>query len=519
MRITPTRVVALATAAAAAAIAAVQLRGGIVPMLDTVSYWSGAVATSQGHPFTTTLAPSFSNFSALDVLERGGRLPFVDFPVAYPTVAGVLGSVIGVTWAMGLMMVTAAAVLGWSVVVGRAPAKRSSALAVRSIGVIGIVLLSAYRLTTQATLSEPIFCALAVAFVVALSRYRDEAGPWWSVAVLGTCLGLFRFVGAPLTLLAGAAHLRRNRSLGAATVWTLAMMAPTVANMVWASSSGGGHGAGWRGLESQDVRWLARSIGGWVESGQGDLRYTYFGGAATAWWTWLLAVAVLVGCMMALLSVALGAVGRPRRLLPDALELPLASAGILIAGLVVGMLGFDALVAPDNRLMLPAGVLVLTGAIWWVSDIVDTNRADWVAPTALTGVIGWTALAAPVWHLDEIFSDSEEQASYVRAALSSGSDLVFVNDADGTHWNTGIAAAYTPQPTKALTGEPVDVDAVFVAIPCPLSERNAVVILADEALFGAGGSPVLALLVEQGRLVVEPFDGGLVYRAGPEACP
>lgn len=517
MRLTPARVVAACTAIAAGAIATVQLRTGIIPMLDTVTYWSGATATSDGHPFTTTLAPSFSNFSAVEFLERGGRLPFVDFPLGYPTVAGVFGAVIGVTTAMVLLTVLSAVVLGGLVVLGPSTVHTPLALGVRSLVALGLVTLSAYRLTTQATLSEPIFCALAVAYVIALSRHRDERSPWWVVAALGTVLGLFRFIGAPLAVLAGVEHYRRHRNLPRALGWTVAMMVPAAANILWASAAGGGHSAGWRGLQSQDVEVLVRSVGGWLEADQGDLRLTYFGGQPPAWWAWPLTVLWFAAIVMALVGVVTGLVRPQIRRLPRSLELPLAAAGIVTTGLVLGMMGFDALVIPDNRLMLPAGVLTACGVVWWATEVLDRSSARW-SVVALVAVVGWILLAAPPGNVTELFSDQTEEAGYIRAARASGATLVVINDADGTHWATDIPAAYSPLPTKALTGEPVDVDAVFRSLPCPLAESNGVLVLADNALFGAGGSPELERLVEQGRLVIEPFEGGVVYRPTSAAC-
>ncbi|MEY2995564.1 MAG: hypothetical protein RLZZ39_389, partial [Actinomycetota bacterium] len=108
----------LVAAIGGAVVAAVQLRDGIVPLLDTVTYWSGAEAVAAGRLFTTDLAPSFSNFDALQFLERGGRLPFVDFPVGYPLLAGALGTVIGVRLAMHLLVVVAVAAVASLVVLG-----------------------------------------------------------------------------------------------------------------------------------------------------------------------------------------------------------------------------------------------------------------------------------------------------------------------------------------------------------------------------------------------------------------
>ncbi|NDH47869.1 MAG: hypothetical protein EBX99_08515, partial [Acidimicrobiia bacterium] len=66
------------SATAAIVVGLVQFRHGIVHLLDTVSYWSGAQAVADGHPFTSRLAPSFSNFDAVEFVQRGGRIPFVD---------------------------------------------------------------------------------------------------------------------------------------------------------------------------------------------------------------------------------------------------------------------------------------------------------------------------------------------------------------------------------------------------------------------------------------------------------
>ena len=54
----------------AAIVGVIQLRGGIVHLLDTVTYWSGADQVAHGHLFSTRLAPSFSNFDAIDFLGR-----------------------------------------------------------------------------------------------------------------------------------------------------------------------------------------------------------------------------------------------------------------------------------------------------------------------------------------------------------------------------------------------------------------------------------------------------------------
>ncbi|MGA1542143.1 MAG: hypothetical protein ACO38D_06645, partial [Ilumatobacteraceae bacterium] len=172
----------LVAAIGAALVAVVQLRDGIVHLLDTVTYWSGAQAVADGRPFTTQLAPSFSNFDALDFLERGGRLPFVDFPVGYPLVAGSLGAVIGVRLAMHLLVVAAVSAVAVLVVVGARRPDRTDVDRLRLgwLATFGIALaaMPTMRLVTQGALSESLFCASTLALVIALARYR-EGGRWW----------------------------------------------------------------------------------------------------------------------------------------------------------------------------------------------------------------------------------------------------------------------------------------------------------------------------------------------------
>ena len=203
----------LVAAIGAALVAVVQLRDGIVHLLDTVTYWSGAQAVADGRPFTTQLAPSFSNFDALDFLERGGRLPFVDFPVGYPLVAGSLGAVIGVRLAMHLLVVAAVSAVAVLVVVGDRRPDRTDVDRLRLgwLATFGIALaaMPTMRLVTQGALSESLFCASTLALVIALAKYR-EGGRWWPVAILTVATSLLRFIGAPLALLAGWELYRRT---------------------------------------------------------------------------------------------------------------------------------------------------------------------------------------------------------------------------------------------------------------------------------------------------------------------
>lgn len=494
----------------AGAIAAVQLRDGIVHLLDTVTYWSGAEAIASGRPFTTTLAPSFTNFDAIEFLDRGGRLPFVDFPVGYPLVAGLLGTLIGVRLAMHLLVVMAVAAVAALVVYGDQSSRRDSTTVTRSIwlAVIGTALagLPAMRLVTQGALSETLFCASALGLVIALTRYRN-GGRWWPVATLVISTSLLRFVGAPLALLAGWERFRRTGDRRGSIARTLLLLVPSATNVLVASLLGGGHDAGWRGLDRPDLDVFTRSVGGWFDSRQGDIRRTYFTGEGPSWWSW-----IVVTIWIALLVVAVIGYLRGRSRLPLASQIALVAAAVVTSGLVAGMMGFDALVIADNRLMLPSGVLTIAAVTWAVPT---TRRA---LGTAIALTLVWVVAAVDPSNLTERFSDDDTIAAYSIAATRLDASVLISNDADGVHWDTGIPAAYAPTPVKMLTGEEVDVEPIYRDLPCALRRANGAIVLSDQAMFFAVDLALLDESVTAGRLERTTLDGAIVYEPTASAC-
>ena len=506
------RTVAGAVAAAAAIVVGlIQFRHGIVHLLDTVSYWSGAQAVADGHPFTSRLAPSFSNFDAIEFVERGGRIPFVDFPVAYPLSAGLLGAVIGVRHAMQAICVLALAAIAWAVVAGaRKETTRPRLFLLAAIGVL-VVLMPTARCVTQGALSEPLFCAVAVWFVVSLARFREGAS-FRPVAILGATLGLLRFIGGPLVVMAAWEHHRRHRDPRKAIGIAVAMIAPTATNAAWAAMSGGGHNAGWRGLQGNDVSFLVRSIGGWFDSRQGDLRRTYFSLDGTSWWSWLVALLWLGAIVVALIGMI-----RKHGKFPAPAELALVASGLITSGLVLGMLGFDALVTPDNRLMMPSGVLALFALAWIMNDRVDSlpSRLRLVVPIL---VVVWAVLAVRPQDVGERFSDEKGVPAYSMVAAASDASVVISNDADAIHWDTGIPAAYAPMAVQPLTGEVIDEAALYRDLSCVLLRNNGLIVLSATETFASVNLRLLENEIKEGRLVHEASNGASVYRATDVAC-
>lgn len=493
-------------------------------MLDTASYWSGIEATAGGHPFTTTLAPSFSNFDVLRVLRSDGRLPFVDFPIGYPLLAGLLAVVTGTREAMVLTIIAAIGLLAFITVAGpRTRPATAPVLGLRALLALGVVALPVFRLTTQGALSEPLFCAIAVCLVCALVEYHDGERSWVIPAALVATCGLLRFVGAALVLLLVVEMWRRREAARTIVVAVAASIVPTLTNIVWASAAGGGHTAGWRGLDRRDLNTLARSIGGWFDSTLGDLRLTYFAADRSLPWWVLVAVGLWFGLVVlsggAVISRAVaGSDPEPavrtvrfvRRLPPVEFALGLSAAGLLVAALIAGMAGFDALVIADNRLMLPIGVLTVVALGWSIRPASNLHLAG-----ATVLVIGWMLVATGPTGWTESFSTPGTATTIDPEVLPNGRDvrIVLTNDADTIHWATGLPAAYMPTAFNSLTGEAVDTDAIYAQLPCALSEHDGVVIISERSLFGPGDLEALQRLVELGRLVELPSRLGAAYAA------
>lgn len=507
----PVRVAAAPVAAAfiAAAVAVVQLRHGVLQILDTGSYLSGAQAIRDGHPFTSTIAPSFSNFTVIDFLDRGGRLPFVDFPLGYSTLAGILSFVVGARKALGLLCVIATAALAAAITVGPGTPNHATTRWLRAGFAALVVGIPVYRLTVQGVLSEPLFCAVLVGFVASLARYRRTGERFRSTCGLGAALGLLRFLGGGLALLVAAEHYRRNRKVKPALLTAAACLVPVVANVLWAGSVGGGHTAHWHGIDRHDLKLVGRSVSGMLDATTGDLAKTLLKvGDQLPWWGYPLTLAWIAAVVLAGLQFV-GLVRR--RVLPAALELSLVAAGFLTVSLFGGIAFFDALATPDNRIMVPAGLITLCGLVWCI-DVAGPRLAVAVAAVGL-----WALSAVRPWDAGHLFSQPDRLAAAKQFAGLDAS-VVITNDADGLYFLTGLPSAYLPPERMSLTDEPVDRVALFDQLPCALWEHHGVVIVFANAMFGVLGQGELDALVAAGRLEVEPFDAGAVYRPSEFSC-
>ncbi len=499
----------LLAALGAATVAGIQLRDGVLQILDTVSYLSGAQAVRDGHPFTSTIAPSFSNFTVIEVLDRGGRLPFVDFPVGYSTLAGLLSFVMGARRALGFLVIVATAALAVGITLG--PSRPSAPLTawLRASFAVLVVGIPVYRLVVQGVLSEPLFCAVLVGYVASLVRYRHDGGGFLRTCVLGASLGLLRFLGGGLAVLVAVERYRRERRVRPALLTAAACLAPVALNVVVAGAVGGGHTNHWHGIDGRDLRLVGRSISGMLDATTGDLARTLLQvGDDLPWWGYIVTVAWVVAVIVAVLQY-LGLV----KVLPTPLEMCLVAAGLLTFSLFGGIAAFDALATPDNRIMLPAGLLTLCGIVWSVE--LTERRVAGIAGGILAV---WAVTAVRPWDVGHLFSQPDRLAD-ARQFSDLDAAVVITNEADLFAMATGIPAAYLPPERMALTDEPVDRDSIYAELPCALARNDGAVVLFTNAFFGGGDATErLDVLRADGRLEVLPFDTGTIYLPTEASC-
>ena len=490
----------LIAAGVAALVLFVLMRNGPAQFLDAGSYAAGIDAISHGRGLNTALAPSFSNFSVLEFVARRGSIPFVDFPLGYPLLAAIPALAFGARYAMILVAVLSSAALVGLVTLGPQvapqPARVGTTLNRALLG-SGLVCLPMFQAVTRAGLSEPLFCLLLVAMLKLLldAEQRPQRAKW-AVLVAGLA-GAVRFVGLPIIALPALLMLRQQ-GWRKAWPWALAGLAPATANVLWASAVGSGHVVGVRDISRTDIRFLVHSITGWVYHPYGVFDLLLAGQGRPPWWAYAVVLAVVTLAALAAVSVILG-----RGWLPRPIELALVVSATLTAGLLGGMLLFDSLVAPDNRLMLPSGVITIVGVGWWASE-------RFVVPVGAAVIASWVVLAVAPWKLGVTHPSARD--AYLIQAVGSARTVISDN-ADSVWWQTGVPAAYLPMPARLLTGEAVDQKGEIEALPCLLAKQQGAIVLIGGPFVDGSAQTLLLELVRSGVLTHETF--GTVQRFTP----
>lgn len=492
-------VVLLTAVVATASCIALAWRGPSM-FWDSSSYAAAADSFAHGHGITTRMVPTFSNYSPTQFLERGARVPFTDFPAGFTIITGLIAVVTGARRALMVVAFVSTGVLVAAIVAGVAAARRrprdwttSDRWRVAAIVcfALGVVAFPSYQWMLRAGLSEPAFCAcvLGVAVLLVAGGRRHLA----AAVVLAGLAGCIRFVGLPIVAVP-AVVLWRDRGKRRSLPWIAAAVAPTAINVAWSSAVGGGHRFGLRDISLDDARIALHAMVGWVSNHYGGSLALFFGKRWPVWWAYALAVAWLVAVVAAMAAEALG-----RRWLPRPMQVTFAMAGVLVGSLFAGMLLFDSYVLPDNRLLLPAGLLTLTGVVWTAIERVDPR-------IVLVGVVLWIASASEPWTLRPL-DRAPDRADLVAAV--GDARVVVSDDSDGVWWETGVPAAALPTAQSWLTGADNDQAGELRRLPCALAREHGVIIVTGGAFMDKGWTDRLQAFVESGDLVDE-YVGDLV---------
>jgi hypothetical protein len=479
---------------------------GPAQFFDAASYTAGADSFAKGHGITTQLVPSFSDFSAVDFVSRGGRVPFTDFPAGFTVLTGVVAWFTSARRALMLVAIAGTALMSAAIVHAAVRRRREGApvspwhLAAVAVFALGVPLMPIYQYVLRGGLSEPVFCAVLVGLAAVLVVGGPQRLPL--AVVLAGVAGCVRFVGLPVVLVP-AVLLWRERGLRRSWGWVVGSVAPVLVNVAWASAVGSGHRVGLREIKGADLRMGLHSLVGWVSERHGGSLSLFYSGRWPVWWGFLLAALWVAGVVVATTATALG-----RDWLPPPIQVTLTMAGVLTAALLAGMLLFDSLVAPDNRLMLPAGILTLTGLVWAACERVDGRLL-------LVLVALWVVSAAEPWTLRPQTTPSV-RADLVEAV--GDATLVVGDDADAVWWHTGVPAAYLPRVVRLLTGESVDQAAELRRLPCLLAEHDGVIVMSGGPFADKSLSDELAAMVEEGSLIASEFDHIVRYDPTGKGC-
>ncbi|MEZ5255336.1 MAG: hypothetical protein R2705_00120 [Ilumatobacteraceae bacterium] len=199
-----------------------------------------------------------------------------------------------------------------------------------------------------------------------------------------------RFLGGPLALLPAIEHFRRHRRLPVALGVAAACVAPTFVNVVLAGAAGGGHTTSWHGIDAIDLRLTGRSLAGMLDATTGDLARTLLRvGDQLPWWGYVVALAWVIVVVIATAQF----LGVVRGMVPVPVEICFTMAGLLTATLFAGIGFFDALATPDNRIMLPAGLLSLVGIVWSIE--ISEHRTERALAVGVLAV--WAVTAVRPW--------------------------------------------------------------------------------------------------------------------------
>jgi len=493
----------------AMAIALWRSRGGLALIGDSGSYLAGASGVSQGRFFETPLVPSFSELSVIDTVRNVGWSPYADFGIGLPLVIALVHLVLPLNTAAVAVNVVSIGMIALGVVMGPWSPRRFSELWMRSVVAITVSCWPILIFTATGVLSEPLFCAALVWLAILLPRL--DVHRTVSLVVLGALtilIGTVRFVGPIVAIIVAVLLLQRRVAPRRVVAWTaITALGPLVAT--WAATSNTNTRVLMlHGLDSSDVFFTARGVGGWFEANLGDQTSTLLRTSFDpSIFDWVVTIAALAGAA-AVLVKWVGSIRR--RDMP-----PLEPARVLAVGLalavVPSMVFVDAVLKLENRILMPTGLLAIGATAWWIAErtpfgFVPSTKVSSMVSWSVIGL--WSVVATHPWQWFD--RPSAPQATALTETVRTlDPAYVVTNRADLVWWITHVPARYLPDGYHDLSDRSFDPRPIMRSLPCELDRTGGVIVIEDGSTIGAVADQ-LQMDTENGNYVKTTRPDGIV---------
>jgi len=473
-QLSPRRVLvhSVVTTVVAMAIAAWRMRSGLAMIGDSGSYLAGASGFTLGRVFETPLVPSFSEIPILDTIRDGGWSPYADFGVGLPAIIALFSLVMPLTTAAGVVNLLAIGLIALGVMFGPWSARHGNELWMRTLLAIVVSCWPIMSFTSVGVLSEPLFCAAVLWLAIVMARLTTlSLAHLIGIGALVVFIGTLRFVGPIIAIVSGVFLIQRGVRWTRAAVWTLATALVPVTATVLAASGTDSRMLATHALDSTDVFFAARGVGGWFEAGYGNqtatlLRFDF----DPSFVDWLITCTAVLGAIWVLITWVVST----RRRTSSPIQPALVLAVMLALAVIPSMLFLDAVLKLDNRILMPSGVLMISAAGWSVA-----RRAP--APLAWAVLGAWTVIATQPWNW--IDRPAPAQATALTDVVDSlDPRFVITNNADLVWWITRTPARYLPDGYHDLSARTYDPRPVMADLPCALAETDGLIVAERAAL-------------------------------------
>ncbi|MFM8857101.1 MAG: hypothetical protein ACKOI2_07830 [Actinomycetota bacterium] len=469
----------------AMAIALFRSRSGLALIGDSGSYLAGASGISQGRLFDTPLVPSFSELPLVDTVRNSGWSPYADFGIGLPLVIALVHLVLPMNAAAVAVNVASIGLIALGFVIGPWSPRRHGELWMRSVIAIAVSCWPIVSFTATGVLSEPLFCAALLWLAILLSRL--DVGRTVSLVVLGALtvvIGTLRFVGPIVAIIVAILLLQRRVVPRRVAAWTaITVLGPLVATWLAAGNTNT-RVLAMHGLDSSDVFFTARGVGGWFEATLGDQTSTLFrSNFDPTIFDWAITIAAVAGAVAVLVRWATSI---RQRSAP-----PLEPARVLAVGLalavVPSMVFIDAVLKLENRILMPTGLLVISATGWWIAERSQSAISPRMNTSRLVSwsFVGlWIIVATHPWQwLDR--PPAAQSTPLTETVRSLNPSYVVTNRADLVWWTTHIPARYLPDGYHDLSDRTFDTRPIMQSLPCELERTGGVIVIEDGGTIGA----------------------------------